>query len=148
MRIQEIRNLTDNELEPAAGGHPWTGNYGVRSGRFELALMLANNGGLESIVLSQDRMMLPATRFSPRRNLCTGEVTYLLRITWSYALLGAEVYLDGREIDPRAWVRPQLLEVSGGFHELRFVKEGHEPVVRTFNLEPGDRGEQLVDLPD
>jgi hypothetical protein len=150
MHVEQVRELTTKEVRPVvAGGHPWLGDYSVDGGRSDLALMLDKKEGLESIALFQvDGWRIKSTRVSPRRNLCSGELTFLLRIRWSYALLGAEVYLDGQEIDPEAWVRPELLEVSGGLHELRFLKEGHEPVIRTFNLELGDRGEQLVDLPD
>lgn len=150
MQIEQIRGLTDKEVGPVAGGHPWTGDYRLSHGRFELALMLDNSGGLESIALSQKRMMLPATRLSPRRNLCTGEVIFLLRIGWTVTLSefmeSADVYLDGRRLESKT-LDKSLFEVPEGKHDLLFFKDG-VGLIRHLDLGPDDRGEQRLDLTD
>lgn len=147
MQIEEIRGLTEKEIRPVAGGHPWTGDYRVDGGRSELALMLSQDGGLQSIALSQiDGWRIMATRLSPRRNLCTGESIFLLRIGWTVTLSefleGADVYLDDRRLEPE---HKSLFEVPEGKHELLFFNDGIG-LIRHLDLKPGDRGEQRLDL--
>jgi hypothetical protein len=78
-------------------------------------------------------------------NLCTKELSFFLRLRWSFALQGADVFLDGRKLGVSDW-NGNLLEVPAGNHEIRVKKSGYEPVIKNLELGLEDRGDQWIDL--
>ena len=150
MMIEDVQGLTDKEIRPfGSGAHPWVGDYRVHGGRSELSLMFDKSERLESIALSQvDGWRIMSVRLSPRRNLCTDELTFLLRYQRTSAvaeiLEGADVYLDGQKLGPSAWSEP-LLEVPSGVHELIFVKNG-VGIRKSVDLRREDRGNLTLEL--
>jgi hypothetical protein len=104
MDLEEVARLTDKPIVTLDGpAHPWFGKYLVRGGSTflkDLHLILDTEGKLQSVFLTTrpDGWRIMATRSSPRKNLCTRELTYALRIDWTSELQGAQVYLDGRKV--------------------------------------------------
>lgn len=144
MTIEEIQRLTAEEVQTLeAGAHPWLGRHYVREGYAELWLRFNEQQRLEWVTLSEmDGWRIMATRQSPRRNLCTGELTYQVRLDWTVELEGAAVFLDGEEVQPEGG----KITVPAGEHEIRIEQSGHHPIVRRVDLGPQDRGDQSLDL--
>jgi len=84
-------------------------------------------------------------RLSPRRNLCTGELTFRLRILLPAELLGATAYLDGERTATLDDLQEDF-ELTIGQHLLRIEKEDHEPIIKNLQLGTRDRGDQRLDL--
>jgi hypothetical protein len=149
MSPSEIRSLTPEKIEVfEAGPHPWLGKHFVRDGQTELWMQFDSEERLSSIVLSgPDGWRIMSRRLSPRRDLCTGELTFVVRVNWTYEMEGADVYLDGRPVAEDDWAdTDNLLIVPVGRHELRFEKEGFHPVVKHLDLKPDAEGEQRLDF--
>lgn len=144
MTIEDVKALIDEEvLKLEAGPHPWLGQHYIRKRYADLWLRFNEQERLEWVTLSKmDGWRIMATRLSPRRNLCTGELTYQVLLDWTVELEGAAVFLDGEEVSPEAG----KITVSAGEHEVRIEKVGYEPIVRHLDLGPGDRGDQRFDL--
>lgn len=144
MSLDEIQRLTPEEVQTLeAGAHPWLGRYYVSKGYSELWLRFDEQQRLEWVTLSKmDGWRIMATRQSPRRNLCTGELTYQVRLDWTVELEGTAVFLDGEEVEPEGGT----ITVSAGEHEVRIEKAGYEPIVRHLDLGPEDRGDQSLHL--
>jgi len=140
MSLGEVQELTD--LRITVANRPW-GTHFINKGRSDLWLELGEDG-LESIMLVKiDGSRIMSTRSSPQENLCTGKLTFFLRIVWTSGLEGADVYLDGRKIEPSDW-KGALLEVSQGSHKLSIEKRGFAPIVRDLQFDPEDRGDQRI----
>jgi hypothetical protein len=115
----------------------------VSRGYADLWLRFNQQDRLEWVTLSKmDGWRIMATRQSPRRNLCTGELTYQVRLDWTVELEGATVSLDGQEVQPDGG----QITVSAGEHEVRIEKAGYDPIIRHLDLGPEDRGDQSLDL--
>lgn len=144
MSLEEVRKLADQKIQTLeAGAHPWLGRHYVRKRHADVWLRFNEQGRLEWVTLSKmDGWRVMATRRSPRRNLCTGELTYQVRLDWTVELQSAAVFLDGQEVQPEAG----KITVSAGQHEVRIEKIGYEPIVRHLDLAPEDRGDQNLDL--
>ena len=144
MSLEQVRSVAETGLVTLeAGAHPWLGRYYIRKRHTDLWLRFNDQERLEWVTLSRmDGWRVMATRLSPRRNLCTGELTFRIRLDWTVELEHASVYLDGNEVQPDGG----NVAVSAGQHELRIEKEGYEAIVRHLDLGPGDRGDQHLDL--
>lgn len=144
MTLDEAQRLSSRQLQTLeAGAHPWLGRHYVRKGSTDFWLRFNDDNRLEWVTLSEmDGWRVMATRQSPRRNLCTGELTYQIRLDWTVQLEDARVYLDGEAVEPEGG----KITVSSGEHEVRIEKLGYEPIVRHLDLGPADRGDQSLDL--
>lgn len=146
MTPQQVKRVAERELIPEEHQDPWLGGYRFRKGHSDLWLKFNENRQLEFVTLAQvDGWRIMRIRLSPRRNLCTGELTFRLRINWSYEVQGADLYLDGVKIDREQWIGP-FIEVTAGNHELRLEKPGIRPVVKSLSFGPEDRGNPELDL--
>lgn len=146
MTLEEVQRLTSQEVQTLeAGAHPWLGRHYVSKRYAHLWLRFNEQNRLEWATLSKmDGWRIMATRESPRRNLCTGELTYQVRLDWTVELEGAAVFLDGKLVQPEGG----KISVSAGEHEVRIEKIGYEPILRHLDLGPEDRGDQQIDLRD
>lgn len=144
MTFEEVASLAEEHgLELGSPSDPWLGQKNVPKDHSALWLRFNAQDRLEWVTLSQmDGWRIMATRLSPRRNLCTGELTYQVRLDWTVELEGATVSLDGQEVQPDAG----MITVSAGEHEVRIEKAGYESIVRHLDLGPEDRGDQSLDL--
>lgn len=142
MSLEQIQAKSNRRIIEA--GRPW-GTHFINKGHTDLWLDLSQDR-LEAIQLIRiDGWRFMSTRSSPRKNLCTHQLSFFLRITWSSALYGATLYLDDRQLEPSER-DGTLLQVSSGSHEIRIEKAGYEPIIRRFELGPEDRGDQSIDL--
>lgn len=146
MTLEEIQGLTPEEVQTLqAGAHPWLGRHYVSKGYSKLWLRFNERQRLEWVTLSKmDGWRIMATQQSPRRNLCTGELTYQVRLDWTVELEAAAVFLDGQPVQPEGGT----ITVSAGEHEVRIEKAGYEPIIRHLDLGPDDRGDQSLDFRD
>jgi len=142
MTLEELDLLTNKPLEKKGFGEVL-----IRQGSAILSLHFDPNDRLESVRLIRrpDGWRIMATRSSSEKNLCTGELTFLLEIIRTIDLEDSQVYLDGKKVEAREMVGG-LLRVPAGEHKVRFEKEGYQPIIRKLVLNPGDRGDQRVDL--
>lgn len=146
MTLDEIQRRSHREVQTLeAGPHPWLGRHYVSKGSTDFWLRFNEQDRLEWVTLSEmDGWRVMATRQSPRRNLCTGELTYQVRLDWTVKLADARVSLDGEPVQPESG----KITVSAGEHEVRIEKAGYEPIVRRLDFGPNDRGDQRLDLRD
>lgn len=144
MTLEEVEGLAaEEDLDLGSPLDPWLGQKNVRRDHSALWLRFNEQDRLEWTTLSQmDGWRIMATRLSPRRNLCTGELTYQVRLDWTVELEGAAVFLDGQQVQPDGG----KITVSAGDHEVRIEKVGYEPIVRHLDLGPKDRGDQSINL--
>ena len=144
MGLEQIQGLTDRRtISWMTLGRLKT--YHISGRQSDLWIYL-NSNGLELIALGKvDGWRVMSTRFSPLKNLCTGELVYLVRLIWSTDLQGAEIFLDDRKVKEEDKLGP-FIEVAAGDHELRIVKEGYTPVVKHLSLDSADRGDQQLQV--
>lgn len=143
MTLEEIRALTEREVLDLDGGHQFLGGYAIRTDWHDLWLRFVDNG-LRQVTwgAAEDSKN---TRLSPRRDLCTNELAFLLDVTWTYDFTGSNVYLDDELVAESTRVPPPL-ELSTAVHELRIEKPGYAPIVRRYRLTSSDRGDQTLRL--
>ena len=143
MALSEIRDLTAREIKPTRT-QPWLGSYWIDGKRSDVWLEFDEGGLVSAISGTIDG--LTSVRLSPKKNLCTGELYFRLRIVLlTRELLGAEVYLDDRRLGQLEDIQTDF-ELSAGAHELRIQKEGFEPLSKELDLDAEDRGQQRVEL--
>jgi PEGA domain len=145
MTIEEVQRLTRREINFPGNSRFFLGSHYLSNtlGSIDIWLGL-EQGHLRYVTLSKIDS-LKTTRLSPRRDLCTGELSFLLRIVWTQDLTGSGVYLDGRKLEKDAYAGPVII-VPAGDHELRVEKDGFEPIVRLLRFSPNDRGDQKLNL--
>jgi hypothetical protein len=143
MKLNEIRDLTEKEILELDGGHWFFGTARVSTNWHDLWLRF-DNEGLQAVTWGSATDS-KNTRLSPRFDLCSGDLSYLLTVTWTNDFVGANVLLDGELIEMNARVAPPIV-LSTKPHELRVEVDGCLPIVRHFNLTADDRGDQSVFL--
>ena len=121
----------------------------ISRGNTDLELYF-DDEGLAAIAISKvDAPKVMSTRLTPLRDLCTGELVFLLRLTWTEDLEDAIIYLNGKRVKEEDWLGP-FLGITAGQHELRVEKEGYKPIMRHLDFGPSDRGNPrlLLSLPE
>ncbi|HKI05361.1 MAG TPA: hypothetical protein VKK31_25500 [Thermoanaerobaculia bacterium] len=142
--MRELETVAEREVITEGGERPWLGRHRISRGHSDLWLQFADEGGLKSVILARPDN-LQTMRLSPRRNLCTGELTFRLRILLPAELLGATAYLDGERTATLDDLQEDF-ELTIGQHLLRIEKEDHEPIIKNLQLGTRDRGDQRLDL--
>jgi len=144
MSLQEIEDIAKARIIEVGEGYPW-GTHFISRGRSDLWLDLPGDQ-LKALQISKvDGWRVMATRESPRRNLCSGQITFFLRILWTYDLSEADLFLDGEKVEPSSR-KNELIEVTAGEHQLRIKKEGYASIIINLQLDESDDGEQRIDL--
>lgn len=144
MSLQEIETLADQKVIVEEGKRSWLGKHRISRGHTDLWLQFTDQGGLQSVILAQPDSF-KTVRLSPRRNFCTGKLTFRLRILLPEELLGSAAYLDSERTATLDDLQEDL-ELVIGQHQLRIEKDGYEPIVRHLHLGPRDRGDHRLDL--
>lgn len=144
MTLVEVQRIVSGPVTALESGpHPRLGGYYVEKGHSTLWMRFDQSGRLQEVTLSSvDGWRFIATRLTPRRNLCTGTLTFFLRILVTRDFDDARFFLDGKEVQ----LGDGVLEVSPGFHVLRIEKGGSVPIVRHLMFRSTDRGDQRLDL--
>ncbi|HWM94595.1 MAG TPA: PEGA domain-containing protein [Thermoanaerobaculia bacterium] len=140
MSLAQVQGLTDSPVQPT-NTQARLGGYWVDSKWADVWLDL-RDGRLVSVTSGRIDG-LTHVRLSPKKDLCTGALTFFVSLAWVERLQGADVYLDGKKIEGNA-SSGLIFEVSSGDHELRVVKEGYEPVVKRLHLDAEDQGRQDI----
>lgn len=147
MALKTVEGLTSRNVVPWTSlGHFQTAF--ISKGNTDLKLYF-DDEGLAAIAISKvDAPQVMSTWLTPLKDLCTGELIFLLRLTWTEDLEDATIYLNGEQVKAEDWLGP-FLGIPAGRHELRVEKEGHEPIVRQLDFGPTDRGNPrlLLSLP-
>lgn len=142
MSPSEVTDLTEHDLVPIRakaefGTHRIDGRLADVWLSFEQGELVAVTSGYVDGVTS--------IRRTPQRNLCTGELTFIVTISWVQKLQGATVYWDGDKVRENG-SSGLSFPASGGSHELRVVQEGYEPITRHLTFTPEDAGDQRIEL--
>jgi hypothetical protein len=142
MSVAEAQALAGRQLK-ATNSKPDLGTHWVGGKWVDLWLTFRENRLTH--VISGRIDGLTSVRLSPKRNLCSGELTFFLNLEWVVPLEGADVFLDGEVIEENA-SSGLILEVSAGDHELRVVKEEYKPIVKHLRFEATDPGRRYITL--
>lgn len=146
MTVSEVRFLARQDLEPVTSV-AFRGVYGTHTidkGHVSVWLHF-DEGHLQAVSRWRPQARkLKSTYISPKRNLCTGELSFFVRLFRPAALAAPTVYLDDQKVDGFPWARPY--EVSAGGHELRVEEEGYEPIVKQVHFDEGDPGELWLEI--
>lgn len=136
-----LEEQTGFELVPSAAMAE-LGTHVIRGRRADVWLRF-EGGRLQSYLLTKPHGF-KGVYLTPRTDLCSGHLSFLLRVTRTAQLEGARVYLDGELIDAFPW--GAHFEVRGGRRELRIEKDGFEPIIKQLDLTAGDAGEQRLEV--
>ncbi len=136
---QELRPVTTTAFRGVYGTHT------VDKGNVSVWLDFENGRLAAFSRWRPEPRKLKSIYISPKENLCTGQLSFFMRLHRPSELLeGATVYLDGEKVNDYPWAGP--FEIPIGEHELRIEREGYEPVVKHLEFEPEDRGEMWIDI--
>lgn len=142
MSLTDVQRVTEHEIKPTTS-QPDLGTHRV-DGKWADVWLNFQEGRLVHVTAGTIDG-LTSLRLSPKRNLCTGGLTFFLRLEWVEQLQGADIYLDGKGMEENA-SSGLIFELSAGSHELRVVKEGYESIVKRLYFGPEDPGEYHLDL--
>lgn len=141
MKPEEIQALTAKEVVHLGAGHWFFGNYRIDTSSHHVWLRIDEHG-LQAVAWAA-AVDLKNSRISPRHNLCTDKLSFLVDVSWTTDFVGSDVFLDGTRIAENADVCPPL-ELSTAHHELRIESPEHAPTVQHFDLTADDPGFQLL----
>lgn len=140
MTLQEVKG---SAVEIEAVGEHRLGEYRANLGRNAVWLDFTD-GSLRSAT-AQTITGLTSARLSPKKDLCTGELTYFVSLEWIAELQQPDVYLDGELVAEKA-ASGLVLEVSEGEHVIRLESPGILPVERRIVLDDSSFGDQWIDF--
>lgn len=143
MTLQEVESIFDVEIR-AVGDHR-LGEYRASFGR-DAVWMEFTDDRLRSAT-TQMITGLSSARLSPKKNLCTGELTYFVSLEWIAELQEADVFLNGQLVAEKA-SSGLVLEVNEGEHLIRLEKSGIAPVEWKLVLDEDSFGDQWIDFED
>lgn len=141
MSLRQIEELSKFEIKPV--GQHRLGGYRASIGRNAI-WMEFSEGRLTSVTV-QTISGLTSARLSPKRDLCTGQLTFFVSLEWPAELQDSNVYLDDRLVAENA-KSGLVLEVRGGKHVIRLEKPGVASTIRTLALDESSRGDQWIDI--
>jgi hypothetical protein len=144
MTLQEVSSISDAQIKPV--GQHRLGNYRANFGRNAVWLEFAEDH-LRSAT-AQTVTGLTSARLSPKKDLCTGGLSYFVSLSWVAELekfQKPDVYLDGELVAERA-AAGIVLKVSDGEHVIRLESPGFVPVERRIVLDEASYGDQWVDF--
>jgi hypothetical protein len=140
MSIPEIEKATGHQVK-GTESQQRLGSHKIHTDRSEVWLEFSE-GGLVSVTEGR-KSGFTSLRLSPKRNLCTGGLTFYISLEWEYPLQGSDVLLDGSLVESNA-ASGLIFEAASGKHRLEIVKKGYRPVVRDLNLGAEDAGRQDI----
>ena len=92
MTIDEVQYVAEEKVV-ALAGQGRLGTHYIRRGGTDVWLQVSDRKVVS--VLSSQVDSLKTTRLSPRTNLCTGEVSFLVRLKLPAGFETARIYIDG-----------------------------------------------------
>lgn len=142
MSLAEIDDLTDREIQPVQAKEK-LGTHRIDGKRADVWLGF-EEGGLVTVTSGYIDGITSVHR-TPKRNLCTGELTYSFSLEWISPLEGADVFWNNQLVE-RAAKSGLIFDVHGGDHELRVERDGYKPIVKDIHLGPDDPGSIRITL--
>jgi hypothetical protein len=143
MTLEQVRRISEVQIK-AVDKHR-LGDYRANFGRNAVWLDFAD-GHLRSAT-AQTITGPTSARLSPKKDLCTGKLTYFVSVEWVAELQEPDVYLDG-ELAAEKATSGLVLEVSEGAHVIRLERAGIVPVERRIVLDEDSFGDQWIDIED
>lgn len=143
MTLQEVRRIADVQIVDV--GEHRLGDHRASFDRDAVWLDFVE-GRLRSAT-AQRITGLTSARLSPKRDLCTAELTYFVSVEWIAELRQPDVYLDGELVAEKA-ASGIVLEVGQGEHVIRLETPGIEPVEKRLVLDEESFGDQWIDFED
>jgi hypothetical protein len=143
MTIQEVKAVSKVQIK-AVGGHR-LGEHRANFGRDAVWLDFVD-GRLRSAT-AQTLTGLTSARLSPKKDLCTGKLTYFVSVEWIAELQEPNVYLDGKLVAEKA-VSGLVLDMGEGDHVIRLERPGIVPLERRLALDEGSFGDQWIVFKD
>lgn len=142
MELSDVADLGDREIRPnraktELGTHRIDGE--------QADVWLGFEGGHLVTVTAGYIDGMTSIRRTPKENLCTGELTFIVTLEWTEEFQGSSIFWDEALLKKHAFSGFQF-ETSAGSHELRIEKAGHQPVVKRLNFGPRDRGDQQIEV--
>lgn len=141
MPLNTFEENSGHELAPNSAMAE-LGTHVIRGDNVDIWLRF-EKGQLQSYLLTK-LQGYKGVYVSPRTNLCTGDLTFLLRLSRPHGLEGARVSVNGTEVTEFPWGAPY--EVPGGKVEIRVEHDGYQPITRRLVLDANDAGEQRLSI--
>ncbi len=136
MSILEVQSLTKRKVE-VERMVPRLGTHRISSSVTDVGLGFSDRG-LESVSLAKVHGILQIRR-SPRRNLCTGELTFFVELQWVDVFQGASVFLDDEQVAEDAH-SGLIVEVPQGVHALRVETSNEGSALKQLTFRSEDPG--------
>lgn len=128
-------------LACVGGGHWFFGSHRIETRWHELWLMF-DGAGLRAVSWAA-AVDTKHSRYSPRHDLCTGELSFLVDVSWTYDLVGSTDFLDDVMIAHSSEPCPPP-ELSTASRVLRVDTPDGASIVYPFDLTPEDPGFLLL----
>ncbi|MEM1205740.1 MAG: hypothetical protein AAGN66_21095 [Acidobacteriota bacterium] len=144
MTLQEVRSISKVEIKAVKGDHH-LGDHRANFGRDAVWMEFAD-GRLTSAT-TQTITGLTSSRLSPKKNLCSGELSYFVSLEWAAEIREPDLYLDGKLVARKA-VSGLVVELGEGQHVVRLEAPGIMPVEKRLVLDETSFGDQWVDFVD
>ncbi len=141
LTLAEIQSLTDREIEESGLDH--LGSHGIYGKMADIWLDFQDD---QLVSVTSGRVDgIASVRISPKKNICTGDLTFFVQLGWVVPLQGSTVFLDGQKVAEEASAG-LMLQVSAGEHEIRVLKDGYAPITKKLILGPDDPGRYQLDF--
>jgi hypothetical protein len=88
---------------------------------------------------------LKTVRLSPRTDVCTGTLSFRLRIHLPQELPGSRILVDGAQVGVVRGLQEDV-PVPLGEHELRIESDGHRPIIRHLKISARDKGDLVLSI--
>lgn len=146
MTTAEVQTLAGQELQPVTST-AFRGVYGthtIAEGNTSVWLHFEENHLQAVSRWRPEAWKLKAIHMSPKKNLCSGDLSFFLRLFRPAALKDPTVYLDSTEVENFPWARP--FEISRGEHVLRVEEKGYKPIIKHLHFSEDDPGELWLEI--
>lgn len=140
----DVERIAGQELQPVTSValHGVYGTHTIEKEKVTVWLTFEANR-LESIARSRlEQWKLKAVYLSPKENLCTGELSFFLRIYRPECSSQASAFINGAALEDYRWGDP--LELALGAHEIRVKCENKPDIVVPLELTSEDRGNHIL----
>jgi len=145
MSEQEVRAVAPRMYLDHGGEYPWLGRYSFQQNGADLWVQF-KDGRLTSFVVSQENWFkLKTVRLSPRTDICSGALSFRLRIHLPQELPGARILVDGVQVGVVRWLQEDV-PIPFGEHELRIERDGHRPIVRHLQISDRNKGDLVLSI--
>ena len=144
MTKSDVERISGLALQPVTST-TFRGVYGTHTLEKDAATvwLTFDTRGLESVARWRpEQWKLKAVYMSPKENLCTGKLSFFLRVYRPECNSQASAFVDGTELEAYRWGDP--LELATGLHEIRVKCGNRQDIVIPLSFREGDRGNHIL----